>query len=369
MKLSEVPTPALLIDPLRVERNCRRMREKALGAGVVFRPHVKTHKCIEAGRLQHGGEQGPITVSTLAEAEFFAAAGFTDITYAFPIAPSRLDRVRKIIAGGTTMNLLVDHLDAVSALEGAAASDGGTFDAFMKIDCGYHRAGVSPESEESMEIARRMIESPSIRLRGFLTHAGHSYHASSPGEIVQIAAEEVRAVSVMAERVRELSTEPMIRSVGSTPTCMLVESFESDEVRPGNYVFFDAYQMSLGSCRIDDCAATVLTTVVGVYPGQRKVIVDAGTLAVAREPAAKEESGWGIVCDLDLEPLALALRSMSQEHGQIFETSPGGIDRLKVGDQLRIIPNHSCITAALHERYHLLEDGSITGEWRPVRGW
>jgi D-serine deaminase-like pyridoxal phosphate-dependent protein len=336
---------------------------------VVFRPHVKTHKCIEVGLLQHGGERGPITVSTLAEAEFFAASGFDDVSYAFPIAPSRLDRVRKIMAGGTTLNLLVDHLDAVAALESAGASAGRPFDAFMKIDCGYHRAGVSPESEESLAIARRMIDSPAIRLRGFLTHAGHSYHASSPAEIRRIAADEVRAVSVMAGRVRELSPQPMIRSIGSTPTCMLVDTFESDEVRPGNYVFFDAVQLSLGSCRIDDCAATVLTTVVGVYPGERKVLVDAGTLAVAREPAAQEENGWGMVCDLDLKPLPLTLRSMSQEHGQIFETSPGGIDGLKVGDQLRVIPNHSCITAALHERYRVVEDDRVTGEWRPVRGW
>lgn len=368
MSLSDLGTPALLVERNAVQNNCRRMREKARASRTGFRPHVKTHKTIEGALLQHDGERGPICVSTMAEAEFFAAAGFDDITYAFPLAPHNIERAARLARSVRHLNLLLDHRQTLAAVERFHEQSGQQLEFFLKVDCGYHRAGVDPDSDESVELALRMARGGAVRLNGLLTHAGHSYHAKSVEEIRVIAQQETNAVSSFAARLRENGVA-VRRSVGSTPTMSVVERFnDCDEVRPGNYIFFDAYQAQLGSCSLRDAALSVLTTVVGIYPEQQKIICDAGSLALSRE-ASLADGGYGVVCDANLAPLSMRLTSLSQEHGQIFADHPDALSGLRVGTKLRIIANHSCITAAMFDRYHVMAGDEVVEEWRPVRGW
>lgn len=354
-------TPAFLVDRNIVEQNCSRMREKARRSNVAFRPHVKTHKSIEIARMQHGGKIGPITVSTLAEAEFFAAARFRDITYAVPIAPEKLARAADLAGRIDRLNVLIDTFDALRAIE----EHGGPFDVFLKVDCGYHRAGVDPADPESVRLAQAMAKSKPVRFRGLLTHAGHSYNARCIDEIREIATEESGSLTRFRER---LGMNRLMRSVGSTPTLSVSEAFaNTDEVRPGNYVFFDAAQVAMGSCRREDVAVSILATVVGSYPERNNLIIDAGALALSKDRGADHldaQAGYGIVCDLDLHPLPMRLASISQEHGKI-ETSM----HVPVGTQVRIIPNHSCLSAAMYAAYRVIADGKVIDEWRPVRGW
>ena len=358
--LSQLTTPAFLVDRDVVQRNCDRMHAKAAASGVIFRPHVKTHKVPEIGRMQFRGGVGPVTASTLAEVERFAGAGFRDITYAVPLAPEKLERAAAIARRLERFNILIDSFDALAAIE----SFGVAFDAFLKIDCGYHRAGVDPDDEKSVELARQMESSRSIRFRGLLTHAGHSYHAKSVGDIRAIAKQETGAVT----RFRERLGSNAIRSVGSTPTASVVERFtDCDEVRPGNYVFYDAFQATIGSCRFEDVAVSVLTTVIGSYPDRDNLVVDAGALALSKDLGPDHvdpQFGYGIVCDLALKPLPMKLVAISQEHGKIVTNRT-----VPVGTQLRIIPNHSCLTAAMYDRYHVVDGGRVVDEWKPVRGW
>jgi D-serine deaminase-like pyridoxal phosphate-dependent protein len=333
------------------------MRDKARAAGVIFRPHVKTHKTIDGARMQHAGGYGPITVSTLAEAEFFADAGFRDITYAVPIAPDKLQRAAALSKRVERLNILIDSEVTLRAVEQL----GQPFDVYLKVDCGYHRAGVDPDNPDSLALARAMLRSQVVRLEGLLTHAGHSYHARSADDVRRIAAEE----SACLTRFRALDADlsPVVRSVGSTPTASVVDAFsEVDEVRPGNYVFYDAFQAAIGSCTLDDVAVSVLATVIGSYPDRHEAIIDAGALALSKDLGTG--SDFGLVCDLDLRPLPLKLVSLSQEHGKIE-----GASHLPVGTKLRIIPNHSCLTAAMFDRYHIIERGRVVDEWKPVRGW
>jgi D-serine deaminase-like pyridoxal phosphate-dependent protein len=358
---AHVKTPAFLVDKNIVEQNCSRMREKARHSKVAFRPHVKTHKSIEIARMQHGGAIGPITVSTLAEAEFFAGAGFRDITYAVPIAPEKLTRAAELARRIDRLNVLIDSFEALHAIE----EHGGPFDVFLKVDCGYHRAGVDPADPESARLGQAIAKSKAARFRGLLTHAGHSYDARCVEEIRKIAAQESGSLTRFRER---LAMNQLMRSVGSTPTLSVIEKFDNtDEVRPGNYVFFDAEQVAMGSCRREDVAISVLATVVGSYPERNNAIIDAGALALSKDRGAEHidpQIGYGILCDLDLNPLPMRLAALSQEHGKI-ETS----SHLPVGTQVRIIPNHSCLTAAMYDAYHVIADGKIVDQWRPVRGW
>jgi D-serine deaminase-like pyridoxal phosphate-dependent protein len=373
MKIADLATtPAFLVDEETVQANCDRMRAKAAASGVLFRPHVKTHKVLEVALLQGGGERGPITVSTLAEAELFAAHEFRDITYAVPIAPEKLYRAATVASTVDALNLLVDSFDAVQAIEAFSASRAVMFDVFLKIDCGYHRAGVDPDDPLSIALALRMASSPAIRFRGLLTHAGHSYNVTSRQEIVRIAADESSAVTRFRDRLSAHGVEGMIRSVGSTPTLSVVERIDSaDEVRPGNYVFYDAFQATIGACSLADCAVSVLTTVIGSYPDRNQLVLDAGALALSKDAGPTQIDaafGYGIVCDLDLVPLPLRITALSQEHGKV-EVTAGSARDYAVGRRLRIIPNHSCLTAAMFDRYHVLRYGAIADEWRPARGW
>jgi len=359
-----VTTPAFLVDRATLTRNCERMREKA--HGVSFRPHVKTHKCVEIGRIQHGGPAGAITVSTLAEAEAFAQDGFRDITYAMPIAPEKLERAAALAAKIERLCILIDSETALQAIEAFHRTHGFVFDVFLKVDCGYHRAGVDPDSPHSVRLGMAMARSEAIRFQGLLTHAGHSYGARDVDEIRRIAAEE----SASLTRFRALldGMDHLCRSIGSTPTASVVESFsQCDEVRPGNYVFYDAFQATIGSCSLSDVAVSVLVTVVGSYPDRGSLIIDGGALALSKDMGPDHidpKFGYGLVCDLDLRPLPMRIVALSQEHGKVVAEHP-----VPVGTRLRIIPNHSCLTAAMFDAYHVVERGRIVDRWKPVRGW
>ena len=369
MVLEEIPTPAFLVDLKRFRSNCDRMRRKAADSGVSFRPHVKTHKTLEGARIQFGGKAGPITVSTLAEAEFYAAAGFNDITYAVPIDGAKLERAAALASRVRSLNLLFDHVQALEAIEEFARARGFIPQLFLKVDSGAHRAGIDPTRPDGLELAYRAHESKFVRLVGLLTHAGHSYVQTEMGEIRQVAIEEAAVLSRMRQ---DLGLFDLARSIGSTPTASVVDRFpDAEEVRPGNYVFYDAHQAAIGSCSIEDCAATVLVTVIGIYPEHSKIIVDGGALAFSRDPGPVHivDCGYGIVCSPDLKPLPARFFSMSQEHGQIHlagKVAPGAI---RIGSRLRVIPNHSCLTAAMFDRYYVVERNSVVDEWKPVRGW
>lgn len=370
MKIESLSTPALIIDRPRLIRNLDRMRTKAERSNVIFRPYVKTHKSVEIGRLQFGGTVGPITVSTLSEAEFFADDGFRDITYAFPIAPAKLARAATLARQIDRLNLLFDHPQTLDAIESFARDNGIVFDLWLKVDCGYHRAGVDPDDPTSLDLARRAANSAGVRFHGFLTHAGHSYQASTRDEILAIAAAETSVLQKFRKMFEDAGGRKGLSiSVGSTPTASVVDRFDgADEVRPGNYVFFDAFQAAVGSATLDEAAALVLTEVVGVYPAQSKVMIDAGALALSKDLGAThlKGNGYGVVLDLNRRELPLEIFSLSQEHGQVRAPRDHSF---AVGDRLLIVPNHSCLTAAMFDRYYVVDDGEVTDEWRPARGW
>jgi D-serine deaminase-like pyridoxal phosphate-dependent protein len=368
-------TPAALVDLGRVEANTERISERVRSLGAKLRPHVKTHKCIEAARIQIRGHFGGITVSTLAEARFFARAGFRDITYAVPIAVSHLEEAVEIGRTVDRLHLLLDHESTLFQMIACARAKGVRLSSFLKVDCGYHRAGVDPESEASVALALRMANSKEVDFRGILTHAGHSYHAKNAEEIRSFAETERSVMARFAEKLRRAGAPPKEVSVGSTPTISLAESLEgATEARPGNYIFYDRFQAAIGSCDIGSAAFSVLATVLSHYPERNEILVDAGGLALSRDegPTHLDPScGYGEVFTADGKRRLSSLRiqSLSQEHGKIRGATPIDYSALPVGAKLRIVPNHSCLAAALFDRYHVFRGGELVDEWRPVRGW
>lgn len=372
VRMERLKTPSLLLDLGRVKQNARRMSNTA-GSGVRLRPHVKTHKCVEVARIQTEGHDGAITVSTLAEARAFSKHGFRDITYAVPVERGKFEDAIEILRGGVKLNLLTDDADTVRGLDAAAEKAGVGFDVFLKIDCGTHRVGVEPHSAEATRIPRLLTGAANLHFAGILTHAGHSYDAKSKDEILAVARHERDSMVEMADRLRAEGIEVPTVSIGSTPTMSCIDHLDGiDEIRPGNYIFFDAFQAALGSCGFEDTALTVLAAVIHRDEKRRRLVVDAGAIALSKDrgPVGIDPGcGYGHVLDLEGNETGMRVTGLSQEHGEIEAGESEFFDSIKVGDRLRILANHSCLTAAQHSYYNVIEKGEIMDRWEIHGGW
>ena len=373
MRLTELNTPALVLDIRRARRNAERMSERVRSLGARLRPHVKTHKCAEVARLQTENSEAALTVSTLAEARFFAGRGFTDLTYAVPVEPGKFAEAAELARRGVRLALITDDAEVPAPLDAAARQAGVVLDLFLKVDCGYHRCGVEPEAAEAREIPRKIAGARNLRFAGILTHAGHSYHARTREELLALARTERDVMTEFAEKLRGDGVEVPTVSVGSTPTMSVVDHLAGvDEARPGNYIFYDAFQATLGSCAFGDCALTVLSAVVHRDRTRRKVVLDAGAIALSKDRGAVEldaASGYGRVLDLEGNDTGLRVSSVSQEHGVVQVEDGELFDRLRVGTRLRVLANHSCLTAAQHPFYNVLEGEQVIDKWEIQRGW
>lgn len=364
-------TPSLLLDVGRVRANAARITAIVNRHNVRLRPHIKTHKCIEIARIQTAGHGGAITVSTLAEAKAFAGDGFNDITYAVPIEPGKFEEVAAMVRDGVDLKVITDEVSTPASLNEVAHQIGVTIGVFLEVDCGDHRSGVQPDSPEATSIAKAIKEASNLKFAGILTHGGHSYNANTIEEVKAIAGQERDVMVDLAERLRADGIDVPTVSIGSTPTVSHAEDLSGiDEVRPGNYILFDAFQATIGSCSVGDCALTVLAAVV--HRGSDKVIIDAGAIALSKDrgPVDRDPGcGYGRVLDIDGIDLGLRVAGVSQEHGVIPVSDQVLLDRLSVGTRVRILANHSCISAAQHTHFNVLEDGQIVDKWQIHRGW
>jgi D-serine deaminase-like pyridoxal phosphate-dependent protein len=375
-QLMQLETPALILDDACMQRNIERMRARLARFNVAFRPHVKTSKCIEIARRLLSRADGPITVSTLAEADYFAAHGIRDIMYAVGIAPNKLAHVTALRKKGVALSIILDNADAAAAVVAHAKGSGVPVDVLIEIDADGHRSGVLPDAPDLTAIGR-LLNSDSTRLAGVMTHAGKSYDCRSDDAIRAMAEQERAAVVAAAARLREAGLPCPIVSVGSTPTALFAENLDGvTEVRAGVFVFFDLVMAGINVCKVDDIALSVLATVIGQQPQKGWSIVDAGWMAMSRDRGTANQpldQGYGVVCDVDGRPLEdLIVIDANQEHG-IIAARPGSAKKkplLEIGSQVRILPNHACATGAQYGQYQVIgRDGAILDTWARLNGW
>ena len=279
-----------------MNQNIARMREQLARLKVGFRPHVKTAKCIEAALAMSGGKPGPITVSTLREADYFADHGFTDILYAVGITANKMGHVTALLKRGVMLTVILDSLDAAHALVQAAVVVPVPIRALIEIDCDGHRAGILPESPDLLTVAQTLADGGVI-VAGVMTHAGGSYDCRSD-DALRAMAEQERARTVRAAtRLREAGHAVPVVSVGSTPTALFAKDLTGvTEVRAGVFVFFDLVMAGLGVCRVDDIALSVLTTVIGHQREKGWTIVDAGWMAMSRDRGTSASAAQPPAC-------------------------------------------------------------------------
>ncbi len=351
-RFAAIDRPTLVVDRARAERNIARMAGKAAASGARFRPHFKTHNAVEVGAWFRDAGVTAITVSSVEHAVLFADAGWDDITIAFPLVTRALPTIRDL-GERIRLGILLDSPDAVAALAAADAR----VDVWIDVDCGYGRSGARwDDAARLAEVGAAVVRLPRARMRGTLTHAGETYRATSPAGIETIWRETAARASA-ARDVLAAATgmDDLEVSVGDTPGCSVIPRFDGvDEVRPGNFVFYDLQQLALGSCAEDDLALAIACPVVGVYPARGEAVVHGGSVQLSRDaaPGPGQGANFGRLAVVELDGWRLLpaedafVRSISQEHG-VLRCSPAVLDGMRIGDLAFIVPAHACMPANL----------------------
>lgn len=355
MLLADLPTPQVLIDHRRAKRNIDRVQTIADGAGRQLRPHSKTHKSPVVARWQLDRGAAGICCAKLGEAEVMVAAGITDVRLPYPVNPSNAARLLALM-DRAAISIIVDHADVAAGWSEAMQRAGRVLDVLIKIDVGFHRCGIDP-ANHALAFVQRIAEMKGLRLRGLLAHAGQSYHAASESELCAIAASEAATLTSLKEQAARSGIVCDEISVGATPTLRFSAREPGvTELRPGNYVYFDRTQVALGAATLDDCALTVMATVVTAHDG--RVILDCGSKTLTNDQARgiDKAPGFGAVLHGDGESRvvdeSLLIERLSEEHATVKVL---GATRLKPGDRVRVVPNHSCVVSNLVDVVRLVE--------------
>ncbi len=377
MDLMTLETPCLVLDRVKLRSNLLRMSRRLDDLGVELRPHGKTAKNIDAIRMALEGHPGGIAVSTLKEAEYYFDQGINDIVYAVGIAPVKLDRIAGLMKAGAKVTVILDSIEQAKFVSMKGREHGLTLPVLIELDCDGHRSGVTLDDPLLLDIGRFLDLEQGVELRGVLTHAGESYACQSTQEIRALARIERDIAVNCSARLRENGLPCPIVSVGSTPTALFAEDLAGvTEVRAGVYLFQDLVMAGLGVCNESDIALSVLTSIIGHQRSKGWVISDAGWMALSRDrgtASQRVDQGYGLVCDVQGHPLDdLIVSGTNQEHGIVSSRGQNELhwDSLRIGNMIRILPNHACATGAMFDRYYVT-DGSteIVDIWHRVNGW
>lgn len=351
---NRITKPTLIIDENICRRNIREMAMKCRQSGAVFRPHFKTHQSADIGEWFREEGIDRITVSSVQMAEYFARCGWKDILIAFPVNIPEIAGINKL-AATIELHLLVESTEVVRYLIKNLNHSAGIY---IKIDTGHHRTGILPDDLKTIsEITSLIDKAPNLKFTGFLTHSGNTYLAQTRTEIIKIHNDSKDQLYRLKQHFFP-EFPGLIISTGDTPSCSIVTDFQGlNEIRPGNFVFYDLMQVELGSCNFSDIAAILACPVVAKNPDRNEIVVYGGAIHLSKEylidnSGAKSYgrivrftgNGW-------TDPLPeTCVSSLSQEHG-IIKSSPSFIGSIRHGDILGIVPVHSCLTANQHKKY------------------
>jgi D-serine deaminase-like pyridoxal phosphate-dependent protein len=381
MHLDALSTPCLLVDRSRLRQNLDRMQDRANANAVALRPHAKTHKSVALARRQLDRGAKGLTVATVDEAAAFVEAGVEDVRVAVPVTGRDKHEHLAVLQQSARVSCTVDTVAGAEQASAVHAAHDRPLDVLLEVDVGHGRCGVRwNASETAVRLARRIVDLPGLRLVGILTHAGQAYDGpsgdESEAEALERAARHERDRMLQVAAALADASVPGVEpgafevSVGSTPTMAAFENadhvgFRITEIRPGNYVMHDAMQVALGAATLADCALTVLTTVVSTKArpdGPDRAFVDAGKKVVTTDMGYGTD-GYGIVLQDAASRTPHSDRRvarLSEEHGWL---EGAGTADLSVGDRLRLVPNHACVTVATQSRLYVVDGDQIVDTW------
>ncbi len=354
--------PTLLLDRAKCMRNIAWMAEKARRCGVAFRPHFKTHQSHAIGRWFRDAGVDRITVSSVRMARYFASDGWNDVTIAFPLNVLELEDIRNL-AASVRLNVLVVEGETIPLLSDPGI---GSLGVYIKIDTGYGRTGIGYADMASIDALIDAVGRNSrLQWKGFITHAGNAYKAQTREEVLAAETDSIGRMRRLKEHYRRRFPSVEI-SIGDTPGCSVVDAFDDvDEIRPGNFVFYDAMQEQIGSCTADRIAVAMVCPVVAVHRGRNAIIMYGGAVHLSKDFIRRSDGAvsYGSVVRISdkgwSEPIDGAyVSSLSQEHGVV--SAPAAFVRsVKPGDIIGVLPVHSCLTADCMGGYLTLDSTPI----------
>jgi D-serine deaminase-like pyridoxal phosphate-dependent protein len=361
MNIDNIVSPTLILDKKKCLNNIRLMSEKAKKHKLIFRPHFKTHQSRTIGKWYKKSGVNKITVSSLHMAEYFANDDWKDITVAFPVNIREIDTINSL-AEEIQLNLTIENIESVAILNKELEFEVGFF---IKIDTGYKRTGISFDIFLTIDkILKLASESDKLVFKGFLSHAGNTYKASNTSEIIEIHKDSLYKLSLLKKQYIEKYPD-LIMSTGDTPSCSLADNFDGiDEIRPGNFIFYDLMQYHLGSCNFEQIATIMACPVVSKHPERKEIIIHGGGVHFSKESinignkniygklVLFNKNGW---TEADKDHYLIKL---SQEHGTLV-VSDELFNEVNIGDLVGIIPVHSCLTANLMKEYLSTDDDVI----------
>ena len=351
---STIQKPTMLLDEVVTKNNIKTVAQKALDGNVLLRPHFKTHQSAAIGEWFREFNINAITVSSVDMAVYFAQYGWDDITIAFPVNLLQLDSINQL-ADKIDLGLLVESQEIVKKLAQGLEHP---VNIWIKIDSGSHRTGLAWQDVDAIKNLVDIINAdPNLKLKGLLTHAGITYHVDSPATIKQCYQESIDHMCFIRDELKKAGSQSLKISVGDTPGTMLSESLgDVDEIRPGNFVLFDAMQLSFGSCTAKDIAMVVACPIVAKQPQRSEIIIYGGAIHLSKDTFTENGiNKYGLVCQLHDQgwssPIPGAyVRGLSQEHGMLYLPEEE-FDKFNTGDCLGIIPAHSCLVVDLLQEY------------------
>lgn len=349
----EIKQPTLLLDTKKCKVNIRKMANKARSNNVEFRPHFKTHQSHDIGHWFREVGVNKITVSSVQMAQYFALDGWNDITIAFPLNVLEMDEVNEL-AQKIKLNILVESKKVLEFVEQNLKSETGVF---VKIDAGYHRTGIPVEnSDEIKELINCFSLNAKCKFKGFLVHNGHAYKADSIAEIKSVHFGALAKLKALKEKYLHSYPE-LILSLGDTPSMSVIDEFNDlDEIRPGNFVFYDLMQSQLGVCNDDDIALITLCPVVAKHKSRNQIVIYGGGVHLSKESVTIDgQSVFGKLVFFEknkwiIPSRSYFLTSLSQEHG-VFQLDAKMINQIQIGQLIGVLPVHSCLVANLHRFY------------------
>lgn len=356
----DIHTPTLLLDESVARRNIAWMCAKAERHGLAFRPHFKTHQSRRVGAWFRDAGVRAITVSSVRMARYFADDGWDDITIAFPVNLREAEDIRRL-AAHVSLGVLVESPLVAHRLDPLLDHDVRTW---IKTDTGYGRTGIPFDSADSLRAtAQAVVRSRHLELAGLLTHGGDTYQAPDPAVVLQRFERSRQRMRAAADALRA-DFPALAVSVGDTPGCCVAEDFSGiDEIRPGNFVFFDVMQQQRGVCSSQDIAVALACPVVAIHEDRNELVLYGGAVHLSREALGERDGTQihGRIVKLEADgwsapiPGAAVIR-LSQEHG-IVRLPAEQLRAIEEGDLLGVLPVHSCLTAECMKGYRCL-DGS-----------
>ncbi len=343
---TNIKTPTALLNERQARENIQLMAEKAASQNIRFRPHFKTHQSAEIGEWFRQEGVNAITVSSVSMAIYFSEHGWNDILIALPVNLREISEINQL-AGRVDLSLLVESQEVVSVLDEEMAND---VSIWIKVDTGLHRAGILWEQTSEVEsLCKQVLSSKRLHLAGLLTHAGQTYHANSTEEIELLYSESNHHLVNLRNRLSNSLNAELQISVGDTPGCWLSQNLGSvDEIRPGNFLLFDAMMMDLGVCEPSEVAIAVACPVVAKHRDRNEVVIYGGSIHLSKEFLLRKDNPiYGYVLGLNSKGWKFLGRnnyvlSLSQEHG-VVRLTDDFFDRVKVGGLLGVLPVHSCL--------------------------